>query len=413
MGDIEVDEHNNDLAVSNKTNKCKLKRAWKDEDDETDDIKEHKKILRQKFISIVGKPKWAKIDDKSINDIGNDEDILRYSGNLAQPKKGVSLAKGIISIKKVRGLDLSTSSCGKVVKALEFHPTANLALVGGSSGRVSIVQVDGYKNEKLQSVKFEKFSVDCAHFTTDGQQFVAGSRSHHNFYCYDLMEGRSMFVPVHHAIGQSKMSKFHMSPDGKIIASCGKYGNIHLFTAKSKEWITTLKMNGEVSALTFTSDGKRMYSFGDMGEIYEWDMNSRLCVKKFMDDGCLQGTSLALSHNDQYLAAGSSAGVVNLYKLPYDVHPKPEKTILNLVTAVTRLSFNKNSDILSMASDYKENAIKLLHVSSKTVFSNFPTTSSDVGKVYSMDFSPNSGYLGLGNDKGQALLFKLTHFHNY
>jgi WD40 repeat protein len=53
-----------------------------------------------------------------------------------------------------------------------------------------------------------------------------------------------------------------MSPDGKLIASSGKYGEIHLFTAKSKEWITTLKMNGTVNALTFNSDGKRMYSFG-------------------------------------------------------------------------------------------------------------------------------------------------------
>jgi len=53
-----------------------------------------------------------------------------------------------------------------------------------------------------------------------------------------------------------------MSPDGKLIASCGKYGEIHLFTAKSKEWITTLKMNGAANSLTFTNDGKRMYSFG-------------------------------------------------------------------------------------------------------------------------------------------------------
>jgi U3 small nucleolar RNA-associated protein 18 len=97
------------------------------------------------------------------------------------------------------------------------------------------------------------------------------------------------------------------------------------------------------------------------GEIYEWDMNSRLCIKKFMDDGCLQGSSLAVSGDDQYLAAGSSSGVVNLYKLPCDVNPKPEKTILNLVTTVTKLSFNKSSDILAMASNQKNDAVKLVN----------------------------------------------------
>ncbi|XP_050521118.1 U3 small nucleolar RNA-associated protein 18 homolog isoform X2 [Daktulosphaira vitifoliae] len=401
------------MMDSQSKNKCHLKRAWQDEDDEADSIKEQNKILRQKYISIVGKPKWAKIEKQSKNDTDSADDILKYSGNLARSKKGVNLAKGLISLKKVRNLNLTTSSCGKILKSLEFHPTSNLALIAGISGRASVVQVDGFKNEKLQSVKFQKFPIDCAHFTTDGYQFVVGSRSQRNFYCYDLMEGRSMFIPVHHTIGVTKMDNFCMSPDGKIIASCGNFGDIHLFTSSSKEWITTLKMNGEVNALTFTSDGKRMYSFGDLGEIYEWDMINRLCVKKFMDDGCLQGTTLALSNDNQYLAAGSSSGVVNLYKLPCDVKPKPEKTILNLVTAVTKLKFNKYSNILAMVSDHKNDAIKLLHVPSKTVFSNFPTTNSNVGKIASIDFSPNSGYIGLGNNKSEALLYKLTHFDNY
>lgn len=67
------------------------------------------------------------------------------------------------------------------------------------------LQVDGFNNEKLQSIKFQKFAIDCAHFTVDGKQFIAGSRTQRNFYCYDLLEGRSMFVPVHHNIGQTRM----------------------------------------------------------------------------------------------------------------------------------------------------------------------------------------------------------------
>jgi hypothetical protein len=33
-------------------------------------------------------------------------------------------------------------------------------------------------------------------------------------------------------------------------------------SARSKEWITSLKMNGEVHALTFNIDGTRLYSHG-------------------------------------------------------------------------------------------------------------------------------------------------------
>lgn len=87
-----------------------------------------------------------------------------------------------------------------------------------------------------------------------------------------------------------------------------------------------------------------------------------------MDDGCLQGTSLALSKDNQYLAAGSSSGVVNLYKLPCDVNPKPDKTILNLLTTVSKLSFNKSSDILAMVSNQKNDAIKLVVIFFYVVF---------------------------------------------
>jgi len=66
---------------------------------------------------------------------------LQYSGNLALSKKGVNLAKGLIGLKKLHNLNLSTSSCGKIVKCVEFHATSSLALIAGISGRASIVQV--------------------------------------------------------------------------------------------------------------------------------------------------------------------------------------------------------------------------------------------------------------------------------
>jgi hypothetical protein len=40
-------------------------------------------------------------------------------------------------------------------------------------------------------------------------------------------------------------------------------------SARSKEWITSLKMNGEVHALTFNIDGTRLYSHGGKKKILE------------------------------------------------------------------------------------------------------------------------------------------------
>lgn len=64
------------------------------------------------------------------------------------------------------------------------------------------------------------------------------------------------------------------------------------------------------------------------GEVHIWDMNTRMCVHKFVDDGCIVGTSISVSPTQQFLACGSSSGVVNLYntsKLENTTIPKPDK----------------------------------------------------------------------------------------
>ena len=83
-----------------------------------------------------------------------------------------------------------------------------------------------------------------------------------------------------------------------------------------------------------------MYSHGTGGEVYIWDVNSRRCVSKFTDEGCISGKSLALNSN--YLATGSAEGVVNVYNINNisdlkNGHPKPEKTFLNLTTPINQL----------------------------------------------------------------------------
>ena len=73
--------------------------------------------------------------------------------------------------------------------------------------------------------------------------------------------------------------------------------------------------------------------------------------------------------------------MVNIYKRKTcwsSTNPNPEKIVLNLTTSVTDLKFNPSSEILAMASEVKENSVKLLHVPSMTVFSNFPSFNFNV-----------------------------------
>ena len=50
------------------------------------------------------------------------------------------------------------------------------------------------------------------------------------------------------------------------------------------------------------------------------------------------------------------------------------------------------------------------HVGGAHVFANWPTAATPLGKVECCAFSPHSGFLAAGNDKGKVLLWRLNHY---
>ena len=148
----------------------------------------------------------------------------------------------------------------------------------------------------------------------------------------------------------------------------------------------------------------------------------RKCVGKTSDEGSFNSTHIAMSPDGSHLATGSYTGVVNVYNIEgggitkdgastgkHD--PKPVKSIMNLTTAVSDLSFNHNGQLLAVCSKWKKNAVKLIHVPTCTVYQNFPGVGEGVLKYpLCLDFSHKSEFLALGNDEGKAHLFHLSHF---
>jgi U3 small nucleolar RNA-associated protein 18 len=118
------------------------------------------------------------------------------------------------------------------------------------------------------------------------------------------------------------------------------------------------------------------------------------------------------------LAVGAESGVVNLYAdeirrsktFEYTARD-PIKSIMNLQTSADMVRFNHDGQILGMSSRREKDALKLLHVPTATIFSNWPTSKTPLGYVWSMDFSPQSRFLAIGNDKGKCLLYKLMHYN--
>ena len=66
-----------------------------------------------------------------------------------------------------------------------------------------------------------------------------------------------------------------------------------------------------------------------------------------------------------------------------------------------------------MRSRRVQDALRLWHAESGQMVRNWPTGRTPLHYVTAMDFSPQSGYLTVGNDKGRVLLLPPQALHRH
>lgn len=426
--------------------------AWVDEDDELEEEVDMKHRYRRDLIrgeaestmskeklqqrmreqfqkSMGGAPSWAESnarkkkkkkkeraddDEEDEEDEEDEDDLLRRTGNFVASSD--RLPGGILRMKKCLHANSARPSEDRLT-SVQFHPSAQVVMTAGLDQSVSLFQVDGKTNPKIQSIHLERFPVHKARFSRDGEAVIATSLKNKMFYLYDMMEGR--VTPVHtvRGLNEARVKEFCVCPEGGALLLTGTNGYLHLLTLKTKEVVHSMKINGDVSGVAFSPDGSKVFASSDDGQVYVWDMRSTRCVNRFTDDGCVRGTSIAASPSGRYLACGSQAGVVNIYSQEAclnSANPKPLRAVMNLLTSATSLTFNPSSEILAIASRAEDEAVRLVHLPSLSVFSNFPVSKKKiVYRTSCLDFSPHSGFFSLANNKGHAPLFRLLHYKDF
>ncbi|XP_065549454.1 U3 small nucleolar RNA-associated protein 18 homolog [Lathamus discolor] len=439
-------QDSSDSEVENeaKGNLLTKKPAWVDEDDEAEENvdmthryrkdlmkSDAEKTLTKKMLkrrleeqfqrAMGGVPAWADLENRkkskktaSDSESDEDDDLLRKTGNFVTNSE--SLPKGILKMGICLPANQERFANGRLA-TVQFHPSAQVVMTAGHDRSVSLFQVDGIKNPKIQSIYLESFPIYKACFSVDGEHVIATGTHHKMFFVYDMMSGHIIPIQKVRGVEERFLRSFELSPDGSFMLVTGTSGYLHLLSMKTKELISTMKVNGRCTASAFTPDSSKVYSYSKEGEVFIWDVRSRKCLHKFEDEGSLEGKCIALSKNNQYVACGSASGVVNLYTTDgclKEHRPKPVKAIMNLVTSATCVTFNPTTEILAVASRETDEAVKLVHIPSYTVFSNFPVfRRKQIYLAQSMDFSPRSGYFSVANNKGKALLFRLKHYSDF
>lgn len=78
--------------------------------------------------------------------------------------------------------------------------------------------MNGTSNSHIHTVKFRNFPISCAHFSTNGEEFIVGSKNNRSFFYYDMWEGKSVQCSMHHKIDQ-----FEMCVSGSYSKKCFIY----------------------------------------------------------------------------------------------------------------------------------------------------------------------------------------------
>ncbi|THG16332.1 hypothetical protein TEA_009685 [Camellia sinensis var. sinensis] len=234
---------------------------------------------------------------RSYNDVEGVDNILRTNEDLVV-KSSVKLLPGLLEYSRLveaNADDLSNSP----INSVQFHRNAQLLLTAGLEKKLRFFQLDGKRNTKIQSIFLDDCPIQKACFLPDGSQVIASGRRKF-FYSFNLVKATE--------------------------------GYILLVSSKTKELIGTFKMNGTARSLVFANDGQHLLSSGGDGHVYHWDLRTRACFHKAIDEGCIHGSSLCTSPDGSLFAAGSDSGIANVYNREEFLggKRKPIKAIENL-----------------------------------------------------------------------------------
>lgn len=445
----------------------RLRKLRRTEAEDIVDGREYSSRLRKQYEMLHPKPEWARYamegppmkkrrlsaseEDVSDENMDLDDDLpsvaplsrlLQNPHNLLrEPGPGTAkrrkLRAEVIDIQRTKDIPGTQPSA---VTSLSFHSQLPLLLSSGPSSTLYLHQIASSPpaptpNPLLTSMHIRGTPLSTTAFHPNDDRIFLSARRRY-FHIWNLSSGR--VEKVTRVYGQQheqrSMETFKLSPDGKFMALMGSSrkggGVINVLSASSLQWITQVRVEGRngIADFAWWRDSAGITVAAKSGEISEWSLTQRRIIARWQDEGAVGTTTLALGGHhefvkspfgtDRWIAIGSSSGIVNIYdrrewlaspestseiSQPIPTAPRPTKTLDHITTPTSHLVFSPDGQILSMSSKWKSGALRLVHLPSCTVFKNWPTNSTPLGRITSVAFA--AGHVMAREGEGDGGLF--------
>lgn len=426
----------------------KLRKLRKRETDSFISGRSYIQRLRSQFEKIYPKPEWVdklnedaetdsenEVDEEESSTNANENDtnailkILNTTEQFVMTKQMKLIAPNRISISRLTDANHLRRSKSAVL-GLSFHSTHPLLLTGGFDRTLRVYHIDGKANNLVTSLHLRNSPISTCYFSpldyqTKNLVYAGGRRRYMNKWNLDSGDVEKI-SRMYGQEYQRSMEYFKISSKGTFIGMTGGSGWCNILNGATGQFIKGFKIDGTIIDLEFASDETYVMIINTAGEVWEYALNQDVMTKpkknqhhgtvlrRWQDFGGIGITKIKLGgKKDRWLAIGTNNGLVNLYDrntFVEGVNPTPFKTVENLVTAISSLNFTPDGQVLCIASRGKRDALKLVHLPSATVYSNWPTSGTPLGRVTSTAFSPNGQMLAIGNEGGKVTLWRLNHY---
>lgn len=465
-----VDSDDERLAVS-LAGARQLRKLRESEADDLIDGVEYTRRLRQYYLRLNPLPSWAKdsseqrkakrrgrpsaassgSDTSSGSELSGDEEeisalplerFLRDAGALQGEgrRKKRKLRPEVIDIQRTR--DIPDTHKGPV-ESISFHPQHPVLLSSSKSSILYLHHVDPSAhptpNPQLTSVQVKSVPIRRSAFLhPNGDEIIMAGRRRF-FHSWNLSNGivKKVTKIQGHQEEQKTMERFRLSPDGKhmaLVATSRKGGGmLNIVSVSSMQWVAQARLDsrGGIADFSWWRDGQGITILGRDGQVGEWSLATRRTVGIWRDEGSIGGTVVALGGRDgppgvggdRWIALGSTSGVLNVYdrgELISNVQgdasevkplPTPTRSFEQLTTPITVTAFSPDGQLLAFASQHKKDAFKLVHLPSCTVYRNWPTEQTPMGRVTAVAFgrSKDTDVLAVGNDVGKIRMWEIRN----
>lgn len=406
------DDDDESLSISLATAN-RLRKLRKAEDEDIVNGRVYTRRLRQQFERIYPVPDWAKDasgkrrrnsqsdDDEDISPTDPLSALFQSSRPLTQ-RPTTFLPSDILAITALAAIPQPQNHSAP--RTLHFHPSHPLLVIGYQDHTLRVHSIDGKYNPLATSLRFPRLSIHSALFHPSKNLIYVTGQRRRGIFIWDLNSGKVRNIAKtfnEESMSSGEWSNPKISPNGTMLGVVGAIGWLGILSAETGQYLGGIKVDGTIADYTFAQDGRKAIIVSVSGEIWECNTEEMVVVNRWRDEGGVSLTKVALSGNDQILAIGSTSGIVTLYDVSSNGHALV-KTLYNLTTPITELTFSPDGQLLVMASSGQRDQLRVVHIPGFTVFPNWPTSKTPLGVIDCIDVG-ETGYLAVGRKKGVAL----------